>query len=76
MTTKKAEQQKPGCPICGAPRKQEFRPFCSKRCADVDLSRWFGGAYRVPSTTPPDEFEVEEALQAAGETNSPNANDR
>lgn len=36
------------CPICGRPHVVEFRPFCSKRCADVDLSRWLGEVYRVP----------------------------
>lgn len=36
------------CPICGRPHVTEFRPFCSKRCADVDLSRWLGEVYRVP----------------------------
>jgi endogenous inhibitor of DNA gyrase (YacG/DUF329 family) len=36
------------CPICGRPSATEARPFCSKRCADVDLHRWLGGHYRVP----------------------------
>jgi Uncharacterized protein conserved in bacteria len=36
------------CPTCGAPTDPGFRPFCSKRCADVDLHRWFSGAYRIP----------------------------
>ena len=40
------------CPICGRPSIVEMRPFCSKRCADVDLSRWLGEVYRVPSTEP------------------------
>ncbi|TMJ30154.1 MAG: DNA gyrase inhibitor YacG, partial [Alphaproteobacteria bacterium] len=31
------------CPICGKPAAERFRPFCSKRCADVDLHRWFSG---------------------------------
>ena len=46
-----------GCPICGAPAEERFRPFCSKRCADVDLGRWFGERYVVPGDTPldPDE---------------------
>lgn len=35
------------CPICGAPGEHEFRPFCSRRCADVDLSRWLRGAYAI-----------------------------
>ena len=36
------------CPICGKPPVPEHRPFCSGRCADVDLSRWLGGAYAIP----------------------------
>jgi len=39
---------KPPCPICGKPFDPRFRPFCSKRCADIDLQRWFSGAYRIP----------------------------
>lgn len=36
------------CPVCGKAATVEARPFCSKRCADVDLHRWLGGHYRVP----------------------------
>lgn len=36
------------CPICQKPTVQDYRPFCSKRCADVDLQRWFTGAYAIP----------------------------
>ncbi len=36
------------CPICGKPALKEYRPFCSKRCADVDLQRWFTGSYAIP----------------------------
>ncbi len=36
------------CPICKKPADAHFRPFCSKRCADVDLQRWFSGAYAIP----------------------------
>jgi endogenous inhibitor of DNA gyrase (YacG/DUF329 family) len=39
---------RPKCPICGKPQQQDFRPFCSKRCADLDLSRWLEGRYAVP----------------------------
>ena len=38
----------PKCPICGKPRVDRYRPFCSKRCAEVDLHRWFSGAYAIP----------------------------
>jgi endogenous inhibitor of DNA gyrase (YacG/DUF329 family) len=37
------------CPICRKPEAAPYRPFCSKRCADVDLQRWFAGAYAVPA---------------------------
>ena len=36
------------CPICGKPRKPEFAPFCSPRCADIDLGRWLKGGYAIP----------------------------
>lgn len=39
----------PSCPICRKPAQAEYRPFCSKRCADVDLQRWLSGAYAVPA---------------------------
>ncbi len=37
------------CPICGEDSQQAFRPFCSKRCADIDLAKWLNGSYAVPS---------------------------
>lgn len=46
------------CPICGNPRSDAHRPFCSRRCADIDLGRWLREGYRVPSEEPvekPDE---------------------
>ena len=36
------------CPICTKPAADRYRPFCSRRCADVDLARWLGGTYRIP----------------------------
>lgn len=36
------------CPICRRPTEPRYRPFCSGRCADVDLGRWFTESYRVP----------------------------
>ena len=41
-------QKSEQCPICKGIPNDTFRPFCSKRCADIDLSRWFGGGYTVP----------------------------
>lgn len=37
------------CPICGKAAGARFRPFCSARCQTIDLARWIGGNYRVPT---------------------------
>jgi uncharacterized protein len=51
------ESRRPSCPICGKPLVAEFRPFCSRRCADVDLNRWLSGVYAVPVTEDEEEDE-------------------
>jgi uncharacterized protein len=38
----------PRCPICRKPTVKAHRPFCSQRCAELDLGRWLKGAYAVP----------------------------
>jgi endogenous inhibitor of DNA gyrase (YacG/DUF329 family) len=43
------------CPICGKPAQAATRPFCSKRCRDVDLNRWLSGAYVVPGAESEDD---------------------
>ena len=47
------------CAICRKPQVEEYRPFCSKRCADIDLHRWLAGVYVAPGR--PAEEEGEEA---------------
>ena len=46
------------CPICAKPELPAYRPFCSKRCADVDLHRWLSGRYAVPAVEADDEDEA------------------
>ncbi|MFS8368798.1 DNA gyrase inhibitor YacG [Acetobacter indonesiensis] len=46
------------CPVCGKPNQPATRPFCSQRCADIDLGRWFTGQYRIPGP-PVDEENME-----------------
>lgn len=51
------------CPICAKPTDPEYRPFCSRRCADVDLGRWLTESYAIPVAegeieTPKDEDET------------------
>lgn len=36
------------CPICSKPSEAKLTPFCSRRCADIDLSRWLKGSYAIP----------------------------
>lgn len=50
------------CPICGKETVTVFRPFCSKRCADIDLAKWLNGSYAVPSNDPED---IEKAVEQA-----------
>ncbi len=58
-------QRRNACPICGEPVAQEFRPFCSRRCADVDLNRWLSGVYAVPVT---EDEEEDERRDEGGDT--------
>ena len=57
------------CPICarrGPP--SDYAPFCSRRCADVDLQRWLGGVYAVPAALPGEgDEEPPEAGRAEGD---------
>ncbi len=51
------------CPTCGKPSAARYQPFCSARCKQVDLGRWFSGTYRVET----DETPEDEARRARGE---------
>lgn len=42
------------CPVCKGHAVPDFRPFCSKRCADLDLGRWLNGGYAIPTEEPPE----------------------
>jgi endogenous inhibitor of DNA gyrase (YacG/DUF329 family) len=41
------------CPNCGKPREQEFSPFCSRHCANLDLGRWLNGKYAIATEETP-----------------------
>ena len=56
------------CPICGKPADAVLRPFCSKRCADVDLHRWLSDVYAVPVT---EDEEEDERREETGERDEP-----
>ena len=56
------------CPICQKPTDLKFKPFCSKRCADVDLGKWLNESYAIPAPLEDLSEEDEIALIAAVET--------
>ncbi|MEL6946559.1 MAG: DNA gyrase inhibitor YacG [Pseudomonadota bacterium] len=47
------------CPQCGKAAVHSVRPFCSKRCADLDLGAWLKGSYAIPADDPVGETEPE-----------------
>jgi len=51
LAARRAAARKGGkrCPICNSPAVAAFHPFCSRRCADVDLGRWLKEGYRIPT---------------------------
>lgn len=53
---------KSDCPICGKSAEKNYSPFCSKRCADIDLGRWFKGSYAVPVVEDDDLPDTEESV--------------
>lgn len=53
------------CPMCGAQVAAKYRPFCSRRCADLDLAKWLNGSYATPSRDPEDIEAAIEATEAA-----------
>ncbi len=52
------------CPICRKPADAAYRPFCSRRCSDVDLQRWFAGRYVLSGET---EDEPDDDASSEGE---------
>jgi endogenous inhibitor of DNA gyrase (YacG/DUF329 family) len=46
------------CPICKKQPEPKYRPFCSKRCADIDLGKWLTGSYTIPASETDDEDSI------------------
>ncbi|OAN85779.1 DNA gyrase inhibitor YacG [Sulfitobacter geojensis] len=53
------------CPMCKAEADPKYRPFCSGRCADLDLAKWLNGSYATPSRDPEDMDAAIDAAEAA-----------
>ena len=48
-TAKVVPIKRPRCPVCRKAAEAKWQPFCSKRCADIDLGRWLNESYSIPS---------------------------
>ena len=62
-SAKKAAKKGEKCPLCAKPAADHYKPFCSKRCADLDLGKWLGDGYRIPTHEVPgfgDDYDGEE----------------
>ena len=63
------------CPTCGAPTIHEVRPFCSRRCADVDLGRWLQGVYAIPAVDAADDSIIDAGPAVSGKLNKADPGD-
>jgi hypothetical protein len=72
MSSSPSGRKQPRCPICGKTAADAYRPFCSKRCADIDLARWFTGSYAVAGR---DDDESDNAAPADGHKTSGEGDD-
>ena len=52
------------CPLCGKPTAETVKPFCSSRCATLDLGRWFNEDYRIAAKETDEESDLDESEQA------------
>ena len=58
-------QKEPACAICGKPVDPAHKPFCSKRCANVDLHRWLTGSYVIAGDKAEEISDLESDLDLA-----------
>ena len=60
----KGPSQKAACPLCQQPAEGLHRPFCSRRCAQLDLGKWLAGNYAIPSHEAMEDSDIETLLAA------------
>ena len=60
----KGHSQKAACPLCEQPAKAKHTPFCSRRCAQLDLGKWLTGDYTIPAHEAMEDSDVEMLLAA------------
>ena len=63
------------CPLCSKPSAAGFAPFCSKRCADIDLGRWLKGTYVIPAADDAEKARPSEPEKERGKEEDDSAED-
>ncbi len=63
------------CSICGKPVVEHYRPFCSKRCADLDLARWLGGNYVIQGGNQDADEDGDDTPEATARREQPDADE-
>ena len=63
----RAVRTEPKCPTCGKPADPKYKPFCRKRCADIDLGRWLKEGYRIPTEVGPGDEDMNESGSTSGQ---------
>jgi uncharacterized protein len=62
---------KPGsCSICKSPTVEALHPFCSRRCANVDLARWLGGGYVIADAGQDGDEDDDQIVRPTGSNSS------
>ena len=71
----KGYSQKAACPLCQRPAEILYRPFCSSRCAHLDLGKWLTGSYAIPSHEAMEDSDVDTLLATNESQQAAQAND-
>ena len=60
----KGNAKKQICPLCKQQAEVPYTPFCSSRCAQLDLGKWLTGGYAVPAYEAMYDSDIETLLDA------------
>ncbi len=67
-----AKKNKPACPICNAQPIKPHSPFCSRRCAQIDLGHWLNEEYAVPAVEAMEDSDLDALLENIDKDNGLN----
>ncbi len=65
VADKNTSSKSASCPICSATSVMPHSPFCSRRCAQVDLGKWLMGDYAISASEATDDSDFYALLEQA-----------